>query len=116
LESVIVHTVVILHMYITYLKCIILKNYIFFYNFQQNVERIKVENDVDCVSEGDLMKTDDVYTPLSSSIQNAEPEVSPVSSCSCCSYLCGCVHLCSSSMSFVVLHPFLRALTVISFV
>jgi hypothetical protein len=59
------------------------------------------------------MKTDEVYTPSTSSIQNAEPEVSPVFSCSCCSYLCGCVRLSSSRMSFVELHPFLRALTVL---
>jgi hypothetical protein len=68
------------------------------------------------VSEGDFMKTDDVYTASASSIQMAEPEVSPVFSCSCCSYLCGCVRLCSSGMSFVELHPFLRVQTVISFV
>jgi hypothetical protein len=61
------------------------------------------------------MKTDDVYTPFTFSVQNAEPEVSSVFSCSCCSYLCDCMRLASSSMSFVKLHSFLRALTVLSF-
>jgi hypothetical protein len=55
-----------------------MKEWFLFYNFQQSVDRIKVENDVDYLSEGDSMNTDDIYTPSASSIQNAEPEVSPV--------------------------------------
>jgi hypothetical protein len=94
-----------------------LKELCFFYNFQQSVDRIKVENDVDCVSEGDFMKTDEVYTPLSSSIQMAEPEVSTVFSCCCCccSYLCGCVRLSCSNMSCIESQSLLRVLTVLSF-
>jgi hypothetical protein len=36
------------------------------------------------MSEGDSMEGDDVYTPLTFSVQSAEPEVSSVFSSSCC--------------------------------
>jgi hypothetical protein len=47
---------------------------------QHNMDQIKVENDVDSLSEEDSsgMKTDDVYMSSAFSIKEAEPEVSLV--------------------------------------
>jgi hypothetical protein len=49
---------------------------------QQNSDSIKVENEVDVLSEGDstdMKSNDEVYTPLLTfSIQKAEPEVGHV--------------------------------------
>jgi hypothetical protein len=49
---------------------------------QQNIDSVKVENEVDVLSEEDSTDTkseDEVYMPLSTfSIQKAEPEVSHV--------------------------------------
>jgi hypothetical protein len=50
---------------------------------QQNSDSVKVENEVDVVSEGDstdMKSNDEAYTPLLTfSIQKAEPEVGHVS-------------------------------------
>jgi hypothetical protein len=50
---------------------------------QQDVDRIKVENDVDVPSEEDSsgVKTDEVYSPSTFSIKMAEPQVSLVLFC-----------------------------------
>jgi hypothetical protein len=47
---------------------------------QQNMDTIKIENDVDVTSEEDCvgMKTEEVYIPSAFSVKKTEPQVSLV--------------------------------------
>jgi hypothetical protein len=49
-----------------------------FINLQQDIDRIKVENDVGIVTEEDSvdLKSDEVYTPSAFCVEKAESEVS----------------------------------------
>jgi hypothetical protein len=60
--------------------CIIGKNCVSFIILQQNVDRIKVENDVDVVSGEDSIgvETEEFYVPSAFSVKKSEPEVSLV--------------------------------------
>jgi hypothetical protein len=61
-------------------KCIIEHNYFLLIILQQNIDEVKIENDVDIQSEEDSigMKTDLINIPSSFSIKKAELEVSHV--------------------------------------
>jgi hypothetical protein len=57
-----------------------IKNYLLFIILQQNIDIIKVENDVDVQGEEDSIdiKSDEVYIPSAFFARKAEPEVSHV--------------------------------------
>jgi hypothetical protein len=61
-------------------KCITEHKYFLFIILQQNIDEIKVENDVDILSEEDSssVKTDEIHISSSFSIKKAESEVSHV--------------------------------------
>jgi hypothetical protein len=56
----------VLHMNLMHKKCTIWKNYFQFIILQQNVDTIKVQNNVDVLSEEDCIgvKTDEIYMPF----------------------------------------------------
>jgi hypothetical protein len=62
------------------IKNLLPNNNLLFVMSQQNMDTIKVENDVDVTSEEDCvgMKTEEVYIPSSFSVKKTVPEVSIV--------------------------------------
>jgi hypothetical protein len=63
------------------IRTVLLNNNPLFVMLQQNMDTIKVENDVDGMSEEDCVgvKTEEVYIPSAFSVKKTEPEVSLVS-------------------------------------
>jgi uncharacterized membrane protein len=76
---------------------------------QHNVNKmniIKVENDVDVLSEEDYigMKTDGIYIPSSFSIEKVEPEVSLVLKLFLWLFVCVCVCMCVQACAWTYIH------------